>query len=103
MSAPFPPDDLLEKAIEAIRNEPAPSGPSRQVVADTLNQLKKQSQLQSFWQRTVAMTFTQKIAASIAMTLGGLTIYFVFTVFSALSSVSYGQVATLIRSVHSMT
>src|SRR3954468_6075695 len=103
MSGRIPPEDLLDQAIEAMRSESAPPGPSQQAVDDTVSALRQRSQPKSFWQRTFAMTLTQKIAASIGMAIGGLTLYFVFTLFSAFSSVSYGQVATVIKSMRSMT
>src|SRR3954468_13232391 len=99
MSGRIPPEDLLEQAIEAMRNESAPPGPSQQIVDDTISALQRRSQPKNFWQRTFAMTHTQKIAASIAMTIAGLTLYFVFTLFSGLSGVTYGQVATVIKSM----
>jgi len=96
-------DDVLDRAIAAMRSESIPPGPSDQILADTVQALRNASKPTGFWQRTMTMTLTQKIAAAVAMTIGGLTIYFILSLFSGLSSVSYAQVANVIRSMKTMS
>jgi outer membrane lipoprotein-sorting protein len=98
------PDDLLEQAISALRNQPVPPGPSPLSAAATLSALRKAERPQnSIWRRITTMTFTQKIAAAFAMTLGGLTIYFMLSLFGGFSSISYADVAKQIEAARSMT
>ena len=49
------------------------------------------------------MTFTHKIAATVLLTLGGLIIWFVMSLFGSLSGVSYAEVAEQIRDAHFMS
>jgi hypothetical protein len=95
------PDDLLERSIAALRDEAVSRDPSPQAVAGTLAALRK-AQNPSFFQRVVAMTLTQKIAAAAALTIGGAVVYFLATLFGGFSSISYAEVADQIREVRTM-
>jgi outer membrane lipoprotein-sorting protein len=99
----FNPDDLLETSLAALRSETIPPGPSARTVADTLSALRRAEARPKLWQRVIHMTLTQKIAAAVALTLGGLTLYFLLSLFGGFASVSYAQVADQIRAVRSMT
>ena len=95
-------DDLLEQAIAAVKNEASASNLAPRTVADTLAALRKAEAKHSprIWNRVIAMTLTQKIAAAIGLTITGLTIYFVFSLLGP--SVTYAQVAAQIRAAKSM-
>jgi outer membrane lipoprotein-sorting protein len=98
-------NDLLGQAIGAVKREASVSQLPQRTVADTLAALRKAEAKHSprIWNRVIAMTFTQKIAAAIGLTIGGLTLYFVLSLFSGFSSVTYAQVAAQIRAVKSMS
>jgi len=103
-------DDLLAKSLAAINAELVPEGPDAQTNADLLAALRKAASKGrasrsmvnpiGLLQRALAMTFTQKIFATVAFTLAGMLLWFMFTMFS---SVGYAEVAATLRSVHSMT
>jgi outer membrane lipoprotein-sorting protein len=97
------PDDLLEISLAALRSQEFPPGPSARTVADTLSALRSAEARPKLWQRVIHMTLTQKIAATVALTLGGLTLYFLLSMFGGFASISYAQVADQIRAVRSMS
>jgi outer membrane lipoprotein-sorting protein len=96
-------NDLLVQALAAVREEASTSNLPQRTVADTLAALRKAQAKHSprIWNRVIAMTLTQKIAAAIGLTISGLTIYFVFSLLSP--SVTYAQVAAQIRAAKSMS
>ena len=96
-------DDLLEQAIASMKQEASASHLLPRTVTDTLAALRKAEAKHSprIWNRVIAMTLTQKIAAAIGLTISGLTIYFVFSLIGP--SVTYAQVAAQIRAAKSMS
>ena len=109
-------DDLLQQHIDALRDEPADEGPSPQTIAATLQMLRASrtsapeakpnrfAVSRGFSQRLVTMTLTQRIAAAVTITLGGLVIYFTFMLFSSMgSSVAFADVVQKIKSAHTLT
>jgi len=51
----------------------------------------------------VPMTFTQRLAAAVMLTLGGLALWFVFTLFSSTSSVAFADVADKLKAARTLT
>lgn len=96
-------EDLLEQAIAAMREEASCSDLPRRALPDTLAALRKAADSPGIFKRVIHMTLTQKIAATVGLTLAGLTIYFCFILFNGFSTVSYAQVADQIRAAKSMT
>lgn len=96
-------DDLLEQAIAAMREEASRSDLPQRTLPDTLAALRKAADSPGIFKRVINMTLTQKIAATVGLTLAGMTIYFCFVLFNGFSTVTYGQVADRIRAAKSMT
>jgi hypothetical protein len=104
--ARFDRDDVLERSLAALRDAPVPDGPSDRAAAGTLAALRRAAggdrKIRSIGllQRVLTMTFSQRLAAAVAFTIGGLVIWFMLSLFS---SVSYADVARQIRAARSMT
>ena len=98
-------DALLARHVAALRDEPVPDGPPPETVAATLAKLRLTDpngiETKRFVtgrttpiERLVRMTLTQRIAATVLITLGGLTLYVMFTLFSSVgATVAFAQVA----------
>jgi outer membrane lipoprotein-sorting protein len=108
-------DEQLDRHIAALRDETTAEGPSNEVIARTQAMIRDRladERSESFliggrrplMQRLVAMTLTQRIAALVAVTMGGLTLYVVFQVFSALSgTVAFADVARKFAAARTIT
>ncbi len=110
-------DALLDQHIDALRNSSTDAGPSPETVSATLKILQSsrisapQTQgnrfaigCRGFYQRLVAMTLTQRIAAAVLITVGAGTLYFMFTLFSSMgSTVAFADVVQKIVSAHTLT
>src|SRR5688572_4275861 len=101
----------LDQHIAALRDAPTEPGPSESTVAATLLMLRSTQPRPTamatkrfkpgadggrprFIERLVAMTFTQRIAAAVMITVGGLTLYLMFSLFSTMgTSVAFADVA----------
>jgi outer membrane lipoprotein-sorting protein len=97
------PEDQLNRSIEALRSQQIPSGPSQRVIAQTSELLSKQTFTRGFWQRTIHMAKENKSAAAIMLIIVSIAGWFICTMSNSFSSVSYGQVAEIIRSSRSMS
>jgi outer membrane lipoprotein-sorting protein len=102
------PDDILDRCLAALRSEGDEQGPSATVQGRVLAALRNASGTRpsshlKLFTRNLHMTFTQKIAAAIIMTTGGLFLWFAFSIFTTLGGVSYGDVADQIRQAKTIT
>lgn len=100
-------DELLERSIGAIKNEPEPQGPSAQTITNTLAAIRRAERSRKpasigLMQRVITMTFVQKLAATVMLTTGGLFLWFAFTRMVGLPRISYGDVAEHIRDAHTL-
>jgi hypothetical protein len=99
-------DDLLERSLTALKQERIPNGPSQDVIARTLATLKpapSHNERKTVVTRILQMTFAQRIAAAVMLTVGALVLWFMFALFGGFGTVSYAQVAQQIKDARSMT
>jgi outer membrane lipoprotein-sorting protein len=91
----------LDQHIAALRDVPTESSPPAATVAATLAMLRSPritpafvDSRPRFTERLIHMTFTQRIAAAVMITVGALTLYVMFTLFSTFgASVAFADVA----------
>src|SRR5688500_10375117 len=95
-------DEQLDQHIAALRDEPIASGPSAETIAKTLERLHPETDRRPFMERLVHMSVAQRIAAVVLFTLGGLTLYFMFMLFSATSSVAFADVVKKLTSARTL-
>ena len=98
-------NDIVARALAALHGEQAPSGPSDEVMARTLRNLTRRDENErpNLFMRMMTMTFTQRLAAAVMLTLGGLTVWFMLALFGTFASVGYADVARQIKEARSMT
>jgi outer membrane lipoprotein-sorting protein len=105
-------DEQLDRHIAALRDETVPAdGPSPQAVDATLAMLKRSEQSERvvtgrrpFYERIVAMTMTQRIAAVVMLTLGALVLYAMFALFNTLApSVAFADVAGKLKAARTLS
>ena len=79
-------DDLLDRAIATLRDTPVPQGPNPQTVFRTAAALREAAERPkpTFARRILTMTLTQRIAAAIGISIGGVVLYVIFLLFSTL-------------------
>jgi outer membrane lipoprotein-sorting protein len=97
-------DEQLDQHVAALRDEPIEAGPSPQALQATLKMLRQSNRMtigrRTFIERLAAMTMTQKIAATVMITLGGMTLWVMFEIFGALSpGVAFGDVVERLKSI----
>jgi outer membrane lipoprotein-sorting protein len=100
--------DSVQRALAAIGRQAEQQEPSEQVLADALAQMRRAGSARTgltknILLRITTMTFTQKIAAAVMLTVGGLVLWFAMTMFGGFSSISYADVAEQIRAAHTMS
>lgn len=99
------PDDLLDRAIHAIKSEAAPAGPSAAVHAEALAALRRAGGNQNYgiiW-RFITMAAFHRIAATIVVIIGGLAIWTLTAFFAAAPSISFAQVAERVHDARTLT
>jgi outer membrane lipoprotein-sorting protein len=109
-------DDIVQRSLDALHREHVPHGPSMDVTQRTLAALKLKTHAASgvaqredyepksnLFTRILTMTVTQRIAAAVMLTVGGLVVWFMFALFGGFGTVSYAQVAQQIKNARSMT
>ncbi|MGB7158555.1 MAG: hypothetical protein WBD40_10850 [Tepidisphaeraceae bacterium] len=105
-------DDLIERSLAALHREHVPHGPGVEVTARTLSRLKRpasgaancdSNERSTLFTRILTMTFAQRIAAVVLVTIGALVLWFMFALFGGFGTVSYAQVAQQIKDAQSMT
>lgn len=68
---PFKPeDDVVERAAAALRDVEIPAGPSAELLADTLSEIRADSSERRFW--TMKLMTKLAVAAVLAIVIGGL-------------------------------
>lgn len=106
-------DADLDRFIDALRDEPVIEGPSPDVLAKTHAMLREAlSDLgsginvtgrRSFFERLVPMTFAQRVAAVVMITVGGVVIYTLFALFNTLGpTVAYADIAAKLESARTL-
>lgn len=100
-------DELLDQHIAALRDEPIdPATPSDTTIASTLERLREAEAKPSrrpFIERLAIMSFTQRIAAVVMLTLGAMTIYVMFALFNTLGpSVAFADVAQKLKAARTL-
>jgi outer membrane lipoprotein-sorting protein len=96
-------DLQLDNHIAALRDEPTPDGPSPQLMQMTMKRIDSVTGRRTYLERLVHMSRSQKIAAVVMVTLGALVLYFMFTLFSATSSVALADVVRKITSARTLS
>jgi hypothetical protein len=100
--------DSLQRVLTAINRQVDQQEPSDQILTDTLAKMRqaadaRPTSTKNFLFRITTMTLPQKIAAAVALTLGGLTLWLVFSVFGGFGNITYAEVAQQIRAAHTMS
>jgi len=109
-------DDIVQRSLDTLHREHVPHGPSMDVTQRTLAALKLKTHAASgvaqredyepksnLFTRILTMTVTQRIAAAVMLTVGGLVVWFMFALFGGFGTISYAQVAQQIKDARSMT
>ena len=108
-------DAQLARHVAALRDEPIPDGPPPETIAATLAMLRgadsngagptrSTAGRRTLIERLVHMTLTQRIAAAVTITLGGLTLYVLFILFSSLgATVAFAQVAEKLKAARTLS
>ena len=96
----------LDRHIAAMRDEPVEAGPSEETIGKTLSMLERGHTIaagrRNVFERLVAMTFTQRIAAVVMLTLGALTLYAMFGLFNSLTPVAFADVANKFKAARTL-
>jgi|GEM_PF-3796698 len=97
----------LQLALAFIESQADLQEMRQQVLADTLARIRHAAPVavsnKNLLFRIAALTFRQRIAAAIVLTLGGLSLWIVLSVFGGFTSVTYAQVAEQIRALRTVS
>jgi outer membrane lipoprotein-sorting protein len=99
-----PSEDLLMRAVAAMKQLPTPDGPSEAVASDTLTALREASQKpqSSFSQRIYQMPWTSKLTAALAMAAGLLVAYLSVSNMTG-NALAFADVVEVLNKVRSAT
>jgi outer membrane lipoprotein-sorting protein len=101
-------DEQLDRNIAALRDEPTEAGPSERTLNATLAMLDQSRPpaigRRNLFERLAVMSFPQRIAAVVMLTLGALTLYAMFALFNSLApSVALADVVKRIQSARTLS
>jgi len=121
-------EQMLDRHIEALKSEKIPGGPSQQTITSTLAMLRtlppspgisgegggagsssdarKNATVtgrRPFIERLAAMTFPQRLAATVLITIGALIIYLMFALFNSLApNVAFADVVNKVKAARTL-
>jgi outer membrane lipoprotein-sorting protein len=100
--------DNVQRALAAVSRQADGQEASDQILAGTLAKMRQTADAGTTSTKTfllwiTTMTFTQKIAAAFMLTVGGLILWFVFSLFGGFAGVTYAEVAQQIRSLRTVS
>jgi outer membrane lipoprotein-sorting protein len=97
-------DELLDRHVDALRAEAADETPPPELIAKAQRNLVREPHRPNFAKRLINMTFAQRIAAVVMITLGALTLYLVFGLFNTLApTLAFADVVQKFKSARTMT
>jgi outer membrane lipoprotein-sorting protein len=107
----------LDDHVRALRDDHDPAGPSQGALAATLAMLRAAPPpsaertggppapgvRRTLFERLIPMTFPQRLAAAVMLTIGGLALYFMLTLLGGGSSVAFADVAAKFNAARTLS
>jgi len=96
-----PSEEFLDSAFSSLRDRPIPDGPSDELLAKTIESMRRAAMVRpNFFRRVGTKMFTLKMAASVLMVIG---LGVVAAVVLRPSSNIFGEIVERVRSAHTMS